>query len=178
MTVESGEFRSDYTGQGSVKTYAVGFQALEDSDLLVLLTDPNDLDNPVEQTLDSDYSVTGDLSQGTASVVFTTAPAKDFLVAILREMPLTQGTNYEQYDDFPAESHERALDKLTMIAQELSEKLSRAPTMPQSVASDGLQFPAPAAGQTIAWDDPATKLVNGPTVTEVANAQGLSLIHI
>lgn len=161
MTVESGNFRSDYVGNGSLTTYAVGFQALEDHDLQVFLTDPDDLNSSVEQILNTDYVVTGDLSAGTASVVFTVAPTTGTLIAILRNMPLTQGIVYEQYGDFPAKSHERALDKLTMITQEFSERFNRIPTMPEAIESTGLRFPAPVPGRAIVFNEEGTGLVAG-----------------
>ncbi|NDB66373.1 MAG: hypothetical protein EB165_07905, partial [Euryarchaeota archaeon] len=43
-------------------------------------------------------------------------------IRIWRETPITQETDYNPYDAFPAEAHEAALDKLTMIAQELETK--------------------------------------------------------
>ena len=42
-------------------------------------------------------------------------------IRIWRTTPITQETDYQAYDAFPAESHEAALDKLTMICQELYE---------------------------------------------------------
>ncbi|GHV57096.1 hypothetical protein FACS189460_3050 [Deltaproteobacteria bacterium] len=44
----------------------------------------------------------------------------------LRRMDFVQETDYRPQDVFPAETHERALDILTMICQELREKLGRA----------------------------------------------------
>ena len=46
------------------------------------------------------------------------APAE---IRVWRETPITQETDYRPFDAFPAESHEAALDKLTMIAQELDD---------------------------------------------------------
>ena len=43
-------------------------------------------------------------------------------IKVWRETPITQEVDYNPYDAFPAESHEGALDKLTMIAQELETK--------------------------------------------------------
>lgn len=42
-------------------------------------------------------------------------------IKVWRETPITQEVDYNPYDAFPAETHEAALDKLTMIAQELEE---------------------------------------------------------
>jgi hypothetical protein len=89
-------------------------------------------------------------------------------------MTLSQETDYEQYDDFPADSHERALDKLTMISQEQQEKLARVPTMPESVVLD-LKFPAPKANTAILWNDDETALVNGPTASQIASANAAAV---
>ena len=43
-------------------------------------------------------------------------------------------------DAFPAETHERALDKLTMQAQRLSERIDRAVTVQDTSASDNLEL--------------------------------------
>ena len=42
-------------------------------------------------------------------------------IKVWRETPITQEVDYNPYDAFPAETHEGALDKLTMICQELYE---------------------------------------------------------
>ena len=54
-----------------------------------------------------------------------TAPIADTTVVIIRDTALTQETDYQPADPFPADSHENALDKLTNIAQELSEEMDR-----------------------------------------------------
>jgi hypothetical protein len=54
------------------------------------------------------------------------APASGAMLTILRNVPLTQATDYVSNDEFPAETHEQNLDKLTMITQQLQEQLDRA----------------------------------------------------
>ena len=58
-------------------------------------------------------------------MTFVTAPASGETVVILRDTALTQGTDYQPADPFPAADHEDALDKLTHITQELQEELDR-----------------------------------------------------
>jgi hypothetical protein len=174
MTVSAGVFRSDYLGDGVQVDFAVGFQALAEGDLVVYLTDPNDTSNPVKLTLTMDYTVSGNLYTGTGVVTMLVAPAAGYIISILRDMTLSQETDYEQYDDFPADSHERALDKLTMISQEQQEKLARVPIMPESVVLD-LKFPAPKANTAILWNDDETTLVNGPTASQIASANAAAV---
>jgi hypothetical protein len=53
-------------------------------------------------------------------------PASGETVVILRKLTLTQATDYVANDPFPAESHEDALDRLTMISQQHDEAIGRA----------------------------------------------------
>jgi hypothetical protein len=47
-------------------------------------------------------------------------------LTIYRDVPITQTTTYAEGGDFPAASHERALDKLTQISQQNARKLGSA----------------------------------------------------
>ncbi|MCP4472058.1 MAG: hypothetical protein GY815_15515, partial [Gammaproteobacteria bacterium] len=71
------------------------------------------------------------------SVTFDAAPANDVNVNIRREVEADQETDYSQYDAFPEETHENALDKLTMLVQELEETVSRIPQLPVDMKLDG-----------------------------------------
>lgn len=171
MTVQAGVLRSDYIGTGSAVDFAIGFQILNQGHLEVYLTDPTDPYNPVLQELGTDYTVSGDLRSGSGIVTFVVPPIALYRIVIVRRVPLNQLTDYEQFGDFPAESHEQALDKLTMQSQEFEEKLNRCVKIPVS-SDSSYNFPLPSAGRSIVWDEAATALENGPTSTEISNAQG------
>src|SRR3546814_5146473 len=66
--------------------------------------------------LTTDYTVSG-VGGESFNVVFTTPPASDATISITRVVPLLQETDYLDNDEFPAETHERALDLLTMMVQ-------------------------------------------------------------
>ena len=124
MTVSSQQSEVQYAGDGVTTVFAVPFYFLENTHISVMLF--NALGSVIPQVLDVDYTLTGagDLSGGT--LTFTTEPLPGYTVEILREVPLTQLTDYQPNDDFPAESHERALDKLTMMAQQVESSSSSA----------------------------------------------------
>lgn len=127
MTVSVINNRVQYTGNGSLVTYAYAFKAYEDADLEVYV-------EGVLQTLTTHYTVTGAGDSGGGNVVFVTPPANGVKVTIIRTLPLTQQTDYTAYDAFPAETHEDGLDRLTYISQQLLEGLGRSmqldPTSP------------------------------------------------
>jgi len=137
MTVSTATSFNSYAGNGSTTSFAYAFKIFQDSNLVVTLV--NDTTGvETTQTLTTDYTVTGAGSDSGGSVVFGTAPALGNTVVIRRVLPVTQETNYVPNDPFPAEAHEDALDKLTMLVQ-------------QEVASSELavQFPEGDVGSGI-----------------------------
>ncbi|MCP5015191.1 MAG: hypothetical protein GY938_07890 [Ketobacter sp.] len=83
---------------------------------------------------DTQYTVSGgDGSTGTVTVKTTPTdytPATGESLRIDRITTKTQQTDYVENDEFPAEEHENALDRLTMIAQENAEAVDRSLTIP------------------------------------------------
>jgi hypothetical protein len=95
--------------------------------------------NGVLKTLTTDYSVSGVGSASGGNITFVTAPSNGSVVYIARSnIPTTQLVDYTANDSFPAETHEEALDKLTMLIQQLtaqanrSIRLNRADTAPSN----------------------------------------------
>jgi len=121
------------------------------------------------QTLTTDYTVTNAGNDAGGNVVFGTAPASGNTVFIRRVLPLTQTTDYVENDPFPAESHERALDKLTMLIQQSQlEDEDRAILFAQSDIGLGINNVLPG------FADRASRLLsfdgNGAvTVTDIAD---------
>ena len=129
MTVESQISRASYQGNGSTASFPVPFYFLNADDLDVILV----TDEPLTVTtllLSRDYTITGVGNPQGGAVLTTIPPPSQSKLIILRNISLTQLTHYVPNDPFPAKSHERALDKLTMIAQQMSEVLSRTITLP------------------------------------------------
>lgn len=119
MTVQSQISRITQNGDGVTVTFPVSFYFLSNDDLTVIV-------DGVTKTITTDYTVTGAGNPAGGSVTFTTAPASGTgNVIIFRDPDLTQLLDYIENDDFPAESHERGLDKLTMIAQRINDLVSR-----------------------------------------------------
>ena len=116
MTVSTTVSSVSYLANGTQTTFAYTFKIFEDSDLVVILRDAQGVETT--QTLTTDYTVTSAGNDTGGNVVFGTAPASGNTVFIRRVLPITQTTDYVENDPFPAESHEDALDKLTMLIQQ------------------------------------------------------------
>ncbi len=77
-------------------------------------------------TLNSDYTLTGAGDEGGGSMTLAVAPLAGDSLYVERDVAVVQQTAYPTNGPFPASSHERALDRLTMIAQELKSTTGRA----------------------------------------------------
>ena len=117
MTVSSSTSSVSYSGNGATTGFSYTFKIFADSDLVVSLKN-NTTGVSTTQTLTTDYTVSGAGSASGGNVTFVTAPPSGNTVIIRRVLPYTQETDYTENDPFPAASHEDALDKLTMLAQQ------------------------------------------------------------
>lgn len=158
MTVEtSNSISGPYAGAGTTGPFTVNFRFLDQAHLRVIRTD-----NTGEHVLvlTTDYTVAG-VGNPTGSVTLVAALPVGQTLTIIRNVPQTQEADYVQNDDFPAQSHETALDKLTMICQQISEQLGRSITIPASGASGvSTQLPIPTANAFLSWNSTGTALLN------------------
>lgn len=116
MTVSSEQSSVTYTGNGVTTLFAIPYYFLEKTHILVTLTDAAGVVIP--KVLNIDYTVAGAGNEAGGSLTFLVAPPNLSNLIVARNVPVTQLTEYRPNDDFPAESHERALDKLTMLVQQ------------------------------------------------------------
>ncbi|QIU92155.1 phage tail fiber protein [Yokenella regensburgei] len=115
MTVSSEQSFIEYNGNGSTQTFAVPFYFILNSDISVTVADPSG--NLDELTYGVDYSASGAGNPDGGTVTLNTAYASGYTILIYRNPPETQETAYYENGKFPAKSHEKALDKLTMLIQ-------------------------------------------------------------
>jgi len=119
MTVSSTTTKVSYTGNGSTSVFAYTFKIFADAEVNVWV-------DGVLKTLTTHYTVSGAGASSGGNITFTSGniPADTKPVVFSRNIARTQVTDYVENDTFPAETHEAALDKLTLIAQELDNVLS------------------------------------------------------
>lgn len=116
MTMPTDEPRREFIEDGVTTIHPIGFKFIDRSHITVTRIDPDG-----DETLlvdEVDYTVSGggfDIGQ----IVKANGGTAGYVVRIDRNTTIDQPLDYIQGDDFSAESHERGLDRLTMIAQEL-----------------------------------------------------------
>lgn len=154
MTVLNLTDRIKYNGNGATVSFAYPFQILTDADMLAVVI--SSLGVPTTLVLNDDYSVTGagNVNGGTVVLSAGSLCPTGSTLTLLRDMDLTQETDYVDGQAFSAESVELALDKTAMINQQLKEEISRALKLPAG-STGTLELPS---------DDRASKLLGfGPT---------------
>jgi hypothetical protein len=93
-------------------------------------------------------------------VTTTTAYAAPNKITILRNVPLTQDSDFVEGMPTLYETFESGLDKLTRITQQLQELIARTVLLPRSSPTSGLALPAPVAGSYLRWNAALTALEN------------------
>lgn len=161
----------NYTLSDAFQTLAIPFPFQANNTIYVY----KGADGAITLTQGVDYSILGAglESGGSITLTGTATDAGDFLT-ILRDVPITQLTDYIANDRFPAEVHERALDKLTMIAQQHERELQGAFRIP---AYEGTVSPitrAQRAGKLFNFDDTGAPIFNWTVAEIIAAAQNVS----
>jgi len=178
MTVSTTTSRASYSGNGTNHSFAYGFKIFADGDLSVIIRSSDGTETT--KTLNTHYVVTGAGSDSGGNVLFkyNTGDATDAhysatdnrpqtgeTVVILRQLDLTQGTDYVANDPFPAESHEDALDRLTMITQQLDEAVGRSLKVSQTNVIATSEF-------TVGASDRANKILSFDTSGDLTVTEG------
>ena len=116
MTISTTDSRISYNGNGVTTVFSFPYRFLANGDLVVVSVSSTGVETV--KTLTTDYTLTGAGDDAGGSVTMLVAPASGTRLVIYRDTEVVQETDYTSGDAFPAESHERALDRLTMILQE------------------------------------------------------------
>jgi hypothetical protein len=168
MTISTTTTRVAYTGDGITTAFTVPFPFFAADELEVIERDAA-AGSEILRVLGTHYTVAGG-NGGAGTVTATSAPLAAVQWVIRRSTARVQETDYTPNDPFPADTHEKALDRLTMIGQELGEESDRAlkfpktdaatldPTLPGSIAR---------AGRVLAFDGAGAPAVSAKTLAEL-----------
>jgi hypothetical protein len=165
MTVSTIKADDAFVGNGTTKTFPCAFKVFDATHLQVYV-------DGVLQILTTDYTVSS-VGGDVTDVVLVTAPGEGAKVSVFRKVPLTQETDYQANDPFPAETHERVLDLLTMGLQQLGVEVGRAVhAAPNDPAELSMVLPqvADRAGKLLTFGSDGK-----PLVTETVDVEGLAL---
>lgn len=123
MTISTDTATASYTGNGTTQIFPIPFYFLVDTDIKV--SQKVAATGVISVlTLNSDYTLAGAGNQAGGSATFVSAPASGDQIFVERNVDAVQETAYPENGIFPAASHERALDRLTMLVQQILSKLT------------------------------------------------------
>jgi hypothetical protein len=175
MTVSTTTNKVTYAGNGSTASFAIPFPFTAAEDIQVVLSTP---EGETGLALGTDYLLSGMGQPSGGTCGLTAPPAWGETLVIRRDPAIIQEVDYIENDAFPAETHEAALDRLTMICQALDERLDRTLSFRVSSAVTGVNMPEPDPGRLLGWDESGDNLRNadladrGEVVLPLAVGQG------
>lgn len=179
MTVSSTSSRVVYLGDGSATTFGFAFKVSQPADLVVVYTDAAGLDCTLSP---SQYSATGFGLDAGGSVTYSlpggSPIAAGTRLTIYRDVAVTQPTSLSNQGAMWPQVIEAALDRLTYVAQKVSDAVSRSlvisPT--DSASLNVLPNATQRANSVLAFDgqgQPCAATLTGSLVavsTWIANA--------
>ena len=138
MSISANLSTVSFTGNGTTTYFPFSGKFFADSDLRVSVTTSG---VEVVKTLTTHYTVTGAGSNSGGAVTFLTAPANGTTVVILRNTAYTQVVALEDGERFSASVVEDALDRATLLSQQLKEITDRSIKFPPNEGSFVSQLP-------------------------------------
>jgi len=153
MTVVNTTSKIRANGNGSVVAFVFSFNVADETELEVSKIDTSvSPEVATLQTLTTDYTVALNTDSEGGTVTFVVAPLSTEDSFIKRVNTLDQATDIPKESNFPEESLENALDKLTKLVQQLQEQMDRALTLPETSSSSTPELPEPSTGKGLVWD--------------------------
>ena len=138
--LETTSARNSYIGNGSTPNYEYDFKIFDRTHLQVII-----LDLELDATtivLDTDYTVSGvgDAAGGTVTLVGAAQSwisggnlRSNYIISIRRVVPLDQGDDFANQEDFYPENHESRFDYQTMIDQQQQDEIDRCIKIPSGL---------------------------------------------
>lgn len=142
MTVTSTTTSVSYAGNGSTTEFSVTFPFFE-----ITVEEISAAGAVTAKTEGTHYTVAGG-NGSTGTVTMLVAPASGVTLRVRRTTLRTQLTDYTENDPFPAETHEKALDRLAMITQEIAANLGEDGDVGEAITAppgEAPSFELPAA---------------------------------
>ncbi|MCI0527232.1 MAG: tail fiber protein, partial [Nitrospira sp.] len=172
MTVSSTTAKIIVDGNGAATVFSFSpIVIIEATHLKVIHVSSTGVQTTWVLNVNYSMQVTSFPGTGTITTLGPVLTSAESLI-FLREVPLTQLTDLENQGGYFPDTQETALDKLTMMVQQIDEVLDRAvrivPTVQNTVS---VELPEPEANKIIAWNSTGTALINS-TNTGATGPQG------
>ncbi len=163
MTVTTTEDTIQQIGNGVTTTVSYPYKFFAKTDLVVINTNLTTLDE-VTLVLGTDYTIpnTSDAEgypDGT-EITLASAPDSNTRTTVYRNLPFTQGISYPEDDPFPAKTHEKGLDKLTLLCQQVLGFVNKSLRFSNTSTVSGITVQQPIANRGLKYNSNGTEIIN------------------
>jgi len=166
MTIPVGSAITTHLGNGTADTFDYEFKITSASDLLVTVTDTNDVDAVL--ILDVDYNVLGvGDNNGGAIILIAGALILYYGLTIEDNIEVSQLVPFGNQSSFSAQLHEDAFDKNTRLAGIAFKILENTLKLPSTLQSASTILPKPESNASLVWNETANSIINGPAVSDI-----------
>jgi hypothetical protein len=137
MTISSTSNKVQFNGSGTTGPFPFTFKTFANGDLTVIKTDSLGVETTLVLTTDYTVSLNADQNNNPGGSVTTVATvASGYKLTLVREVDALQETDITNGGGFYPEVVENALDRLTMLVQQVDEKAERAVKVDVSSSTD------------------------------------------
>lgn len=182
MTVSSTTNRAGFVCNGVTYQFPFDFKVLAESDLQVYLYNTTTRLTSL-LTLNVDYTVeiASPGPGGTVTLIGAygppcppgVIPGAEYTITLLRSMPRTQEIDFVNGDSLDEANIEGLGDRITMMVQELDNKMARTLAFPPTSEISNISVPDPVAGAFLRWNLAGDGLENAtyvdPTLITVSD---------
>lgn len=187
MALSSDVTTFKYNGDGVSTTFMVPFTVFSGADLIVQLHDvTNSIDVVPAPVLNGggsyDYAFAGTFDPAIGEyvannqIIFNAPLPATWFVAGERSVAALQQAIFLDNNKFPAKRVEGGLDRVTMLAQQLAGKVSRALLQALTTAVPNLVVPVAEAGKFWRWNAAGDGLENAAVVPSASVVQSSELV--
>jgi hypothetical protein len=159
MSISSTTSRNDYLGNNAVAIYPYTFRIFRKQDIRVIKRNLSDVEFVLAEGVDFTVSNVNNPAGGNITLLAGNLPT-DFKLTFRRVLQLKQETDIRNQGDFLPEVHENQFDRDVMIAQQLTDDVSRSMRTVETISPADFSPILPADIQT-----PDRALVTNPTGT-------------
>jgi hypothetical protein len=178
MTVNTKKITSGpYAGNGIADTFSYTFKVTDKTELSVFETD--DLGVQTELVVDTDYTVDTVGNDGGGTITRIAGPLPTGYEWYIRSnYDETQLTAFTSQGAFFPDLHENAMDKLTLLIQQLLDKIGRTFSLSDSYTGPlPLTMENPDGGKVLRWKADQTGIENFDTDAEYVNIGGDTMVQ-
>jgi len=173
MTVATTNNRKISITDDAVTSFPFDFQILAEGDFKV--RHYPDVGSPVDLVLSTHFTLNAAPWQAGGTMTTIGTPLTAGEVVMYRDMDFDQGTDLENNRRYNAVVYEKALDNLTLLVQQLKDGLDRSVVQDINATVTGLTLPPPSEGLVMVGNADEDGWEDGPSATEISNAQGYAI---